>query len=225
MDGKHSFVIEASGIDARPDIAGAGGSDIPASSYPPCDEVSDELLIRSLADRADWAMNLLYQRYSGQLYSLAYRMVGNSTAAEDLLQEVFLSLWRRATTYTSYCGSVRNWLLSIMHHRAVDYLRHKRRHNPPHEALLEEADHNEEVAAPDAWDDAWRTIQSSIIRECLACLPPDQRATIELVYFHGWTQAEIASKLSIPLGTVKSRMRLGLLHLRKELEKRGIINE
>jgi RNA polymerase sigma factor (sigma-70 family) len=170
-------------------------------------------------------MNLLYQRYSSMLYPLAYHMVGNHVVAEDLLQEVFLSVWRNATSYTSDAGNVRNWLFSITHHRAVDYLRYKRRHSPVQETVLEEAERNEEAATPDVWDDTWRSIQASIIRECLALLHPEQRATIELVYFHGWTQAEISEKLSIPLGTVKSRMRLGLLRLRKELEQRGILNE
>ncbi len=219
MDGKHSFVIEPSGVGAATVVTSE-----PDRLAAQCDEASDEQLLHALADQADWAMNLLYQRYSSQLYSLAYRMAGNHTAAEDLLQEVFLSIWRRAASYAPHYGSVRNWLLSIMHHRAVDYLRHKRRHNPAHEALLEEVDLSEDTATPDVWDDTWRTIQASIIRECLTCLPREQRATIELVYFHGWTQAQIASTFSIPLGTVKSRLRLGLLHLRKELEKRGIIS-
>jgi RNA polymerase sigma factor (sigma-70 family) len=218
MDGKQSFVMVTSEVvvDSGPNAI----EDIQLQR----DEASDEFLIKALADRADWAMDLLYQRYGSLLYSLAYRMVGNHSAAEDLLQEVFLSIWRRATSYASPSGSVRNWLLSIMHHRAVDYLRHKRRQSPTQETPLEEAERNEEVAIPDLWDDTWRTIQGSIIRECLARLLPEQRATIELVYFHGWTQAEIAQKFSIPLGTVKSRIRLGLLHLRKELEKRGIVS-
>jgi RNA polymerase sigma factor (sigma-70 family) len=218
MDGKQSFVMIAS------DVVVDFGPNAIADPQLQRDEASDEFLIKALADRADWAMDLLYQRYGGLLYSLAYRMVGNHSAAEDLLQEVFLSIWRRAASYASPSGSVRNWLLSIMHHRAIDYLRHKRRHSPAQETPLEEAERNEDAAIPDLWDDTWRTIQGSIIRECLACLLPEQRATIELVYFHGWTQAEIAQKFSIPLGTVKSRIRLGLLHLRKELEKRGIVS-
>lgn len=225
MDGTHSFIIEASGPDAEVGAIVTAGSDTLAEAQ--YDEASDEQLLHALADKADRAMNLLYQRYSSQLYSLAYRMVGNHTAAEDLLQEVFLSIWRNATSYAPHCGSVRNWLLSIMHHRAVDYLRHKRRqwiHSPPYETLLEEVDLNEDSAIPDVWDDTWRTIQASTIRECLACLLREQRAAIELVYFHGWTQAQIAATFSIPLGTVKSRLRLGLLHLRKELEKRGILS-
>jgi RNA polymerase sigma factor (sigma-70 family) len=219
MDGEQSFVMMASGIvvDAGPDTG--------ASLQLQCDEASDEQLMHALVEQTDWAIGVLYQRYSSPLYSLAYRIVGNHAVAEDLLQEVFLSIWRSSTSYTSHSGSVRNWLFSIMHHRAIDYLRYKRRHSPGQETVLEEAERCEEAAAPDVWDDTWRTIQASIIRECLALLQPEQRVTIELVYFHGWTQAEIAAKFSIPLGTIKSRMRLGLLRLRKELEKRGIINE
>lgn len=218
MDGKQTFAIVDSGTDDD------SGPVVIASPQLQYDEASDEQLIKALVDRPDWAIDGLYLRYSGPLYSLAYRMVGNQTAAEDLLQEVFLSIWRNAGSYTLQAGSVRNWLFSIMHHRAVDYLRYKRRHSPPQETVLEEAERNEEVAMPDVWDDTWRNIQASIIRECLTLLLPEQRATIELVYFHDWTQTEISQKLSIPIGTVKSRMRLGLLHLRRELEKRGIIS-
>ncbi len=218
MDGKQSFATVEIGVVADSESVAL------ASPQLQDDEVSDEQLMKALVDRPDWALDGLYLRYSGPLYSLAYHMVGNQTAAEDLLQEVFLSIWRSAGSYTSRAGSVRNWLFSIMHHRAIDYIRYKRRHTPAQETVLEEAERNEDVAIPDVWDDTWRNIQASIIRECLARLHPEQRATIELVYFHGWTQAEISQKLSIPLGTVKSRVRLGLLHLRRELEKRGIVS-
>lgn len=219
MDGEPSFVMVA----AAADEVDASGPDPLAQSQ--LDEASDEDLIHALVDRADWAMSLLYQRYKRPLYSLAYRMVSDQAVAEDLTQEVFLSIWHNAVSYTSDMGSARNWLFTITRYRAIDYIRYKHRHSPAQETGLEEADLNEDTATPDAWDDTWRTVQASIIRECLACLLPEQRLTIELVHFRGWTQAEIAQKLSIPPGTVKSRMRLGLRHLRKELEKRGIIND
>ena len=219
MDGEHLFVMVAADADA---VVASGPDPLAQLQH---DEASDEDLINALADRADWAMSLLYQRYKRQLYSLAYHVVGNQAVAEDLTQEVFLSIWRSASSYTSGMGSVRNWLFSITRYRAIDYIRYKHRHSPAQETDLEEVDLNEDAATPDLWDDTWRTIQASIIRECLVCLLPEQRLTIELVYFRGWTQAEISQRFSTPIGTVKSRMRLGLHHLRKELEKRGIINE
>jgi RNA polymerase sigma factor (sigma-70 family) len=189
----------------------------------PCrDELSDENLIQALTDGSVWAMELLYQRYSALLYSLAYRMVANRQIAEDLLQDVFLVLWQRAASYAPQSGSVRSWLISIMHHRTIDYLRSERRRCKLKEATWEEVEQEENTALPDVWDEVWHSLESSLIRDCLMKLLPEQRIVIELAYFHGWTHVEIAEKCHMPLGTVKGRMRLGLLHLKRELEKRGI---
>ncbi len=185
------------------------------------DEASDETLIAALAGGATWAMDLLYQRYSRTLYSLAYRMVNDRQTAEDLLQEVFLKVWRYATSYAPQLGSVSSWLTSIMRHRAIDYQRNARRHvlkNIP----LEESEQDLGGVFPDAWDEVWRSVQISLVRACLMRLPPEQRTVIELAYFEGRTHSEIAKMHRLPLGTVKARMRLGLQHLRRELEKRGI---
>ena len=185
------------------------------------DELGDEHLIQALADGRTWAMELLYQRYNGPLYSLAYRIVADRQVAEELLQEVFLATWRHAASYTPASGNVRRWLMSITHHRAIDYLRHRRRH-PLKEVALEGIEQDESIAYPDVWDDVWHSTQISMVRECMMELLPEQRLVIELAYFQGWTQSEIAKANQVPLGTVKARIRLGLQHLRRELEKRGI---
>src|SRR5438045_9078845 len=91
------------------------------------DELSDEALINALAEGAEWAMEPLYERYNRMLYSLAYRMVADHQVAEDLLQDAFLSVWRHASSYWPQSGTVRSWLLSIVHHRTIDYLRAVRR--------------------------------------------------------------------------------------------------
>ncbi len=184
----------------------------------PIEQLSDEVLITAIAKGAVWAMEPLYQRYSRIMYSLAYRMVADHQVAEDLLQDAFLSVWKRATSYSPQSGAVRSWLVSIMHHRTIDYLRAVRRRSVMKEATLDEVERDERTAFPDAWDEAWQNVQSAKIREALMNLPTEQRMVIELAYFQGWTHSEIAEGCQIPLGTVKARMRLGLVRLKRALE-------
>lgn len=185
-------------------------------------EQSDEALILAIAGGAVWAMEPLYQRYSRLLYSMAYRMVSDHQIAEDLIQEAFLSVWRRAISYSPQSGAVRSWLISIVHHRTIDYLRSVRRRSVMKEATWEEVEQDDRAAVPDVWDEAWRSIQSSQVRAALMDIPTEQRMVIELAYFQGWTHTEIAEGCLIPLGTVKARMRLGLKHLKRGLEKMGV---
>ena len=186
------------------------------------DELSDEALINAIAEGAEWAMEPLYERYNRVLYSLAYRMVADHQVAEDLLQDAFLSVWRRATSYSPQSGSVRSWLVSIVHHRTIDYLRAVRRRSILKEATWEEVEQDERTAFPDVWDEAWRSVQSAQVRAALMNIPTEQRMVIELAYFQGWTHSEIAAGCEIPLGTVKARMRLGLSRLRGLLAQMGV---
>lgn len=186
------------------------------------DEPSDEALLDAIAGGATWAMESLYQRYSRILYSLAYRMVADHQVAEDLLQDAFMAVWKRSTSYSTQAGTARSWLISILHHRAIDYLRKVRRRSVIQEAPLEELEFEETVAFPDVWDEAWRNVQSSHVRTALLKIAPEQRLVIELAYFQGWTHSEIAEGTQIPLGTVKARMRLGLQHLKRILQQMGM---
>jgi RNA polymerase sigma-70 factor, ECF subfamily len=188
----------------------------------PVDQLSDEVLLSAVARGAVWAMEILYERYSRILYSLAYRMVADHQVAEDLLQDAFLAIWRRATSYSPQSGAARSWVVSIMHHRTIDYLRSVRRRSTLKEASWEEVERDERTAFPDAWDEAWQNIQSAKIREALMQLPTEQRMVIELAYFQGWTHSEIAEGCQIPLGTVKARMRLGLARLKRVVEEMGL---
>lgn len=190
-------------------------------AFPP-DELSDAALIQALTEGAVWAMEQLYHRYSRVFYSLAYRMVADHQVAEDLTQDAFLSVWRHATSFSPQSGLARVWLMSIAHHRTIDYLRAVRRRSGLKESPLEEAELDERTAFPDVWDEAWRSVQSSQVRAALLSIPTDQRMVIELSYFQGWTHSEIAEGCEIPLGTVKARMRLGLQHLKKALQKMGV---
>src|SRR2546429_1428578 len=185
-------------------------------------EPSDEALLNAIAGGAVWAMDSLYQRYSRILYSLAYRMVADHQVAEDLLQDAFLAVWRRAISYSPQTGAARSWLISILHHRTIDYLRKVRRQSSIQVAPLEEIELNESIAYPDTWDEAWQSVKSSHVRAALMKIPTEQRLVIELAYFQGWTHTEIAEGTQIPLGTVKARMRLGLLNLKQILIKMGI---
>src|SRR6266436_10369948 len=185
-------------------------------------DLSDEALLNAIAGGAVWAMESLYERYSRILYSLAYRMVADHQVAEDLLQDAFLSVWRRAISYSPQTGAARSWLISILHHRTIDYLRRVRRRSTIQEAPLEDIELDESTASPDVWDEAWRSVKSSHVRAALMKIPTEQRLVIELAYFQGWTHTEIAEGTQIPLGTVKARMRLGLLHLKQILIQMGI---
>jgi RNA polymerase sigma-70 factor (ECF subfamily) len=186
------------------------------------DELSDEALINAIAEGAEWAMEPLYERYNRMLYSLAYRMVADHQVAEDLLQDAFLSVWRRATSYSPQSGTVRSWLISIVHHRTIDYLRAVRRRAGLKEVTWEEVELDERTAFPDVWEEAMRSVQSGQLRAALMNIPSEQRMVIELAYFQGWTHSEIAAGCEIPLGTVKARMRLGLSHLRVLLVEMGV---
>jgi|SRR5215467_2104839 len=184
------------------------------------DEYADEDLLIAIAQGEKEAMERLYQRYHRLLYSLAYHMVADPQIAENLTQDAFLAIWRGASSYSPHSSSARSWLVSIVQHRTIDYLRRiRRRSTSMKEIPLEEIEHDERVAFPDVWDSVWRSVQSEQVRAGLLKLPPEQRLVIELAYFQGWTHREIAAGLDIPLGTVKARMRLGLIHLKRLLEQ------
>src|SRR5260221_10804747 len=112
-------------------------------------DLSDEALLNAIATGAVWAMESLYQRYSRILYSLAYRMIADHQVAEDLLQDAFIAVWKRSTSYSPQVGAARSWLISILHHRAIDYLRKVRRRSNILEAPLEEIEFEETFAFPD----------------------------------------------------------------------------
>lgn len=178
---------------------------------------SDEQIIAALAQQDLDALEELYDRYGKVAYSLAYRIVGDRGAAEDLVQDAYLSVWRRAASYHPEKGSARNWLLSIVHHRSIDRLRHVASSGAliPYDELPE---NSEQSGAPGIWQQAWSNVQGDIVRTALERLPQEQKKSIELAYFSGYTQAEIASLMGVPLGTVKGRMRIGLQKLRSMLE-------
>ena len=171
---------------------------------------TDEELLEQIRARDVSALDVLYERYKSYAFALAYRMVGNREVAEEVTQDAFLSVWRQGATYRPALGRVKPWLLSIVHHRAIDFLRTA-------------AAKRQNVALDDAWMqasdvDVFRDVYSTLRREqivrALASLPGEQRQAVELAYFQGCTFVEIGDMTGVPVGTVKSRVRLALGKLR-----------
>jgi RNA polymerase sigma-70 factor, ECF subfamily len=182
-------------------------------------EDDDRRILARIADGELNALEALYDRYRTVAYSIALRVTGDATLAEDVLQEAFLGAWRHAGRYAEVRGSVKTWLLAIVHHRAVDAVRRRR----PTATLPE----TEDVAPPaltlpDVWGEVSADLDADTVRGALAVLPEAQREAIELAYFGGLSQQEIAERTGAPLGTVKGRMRLGLLAMRKHLLEQGV---
>jgi RNA polymerase sigma-70 factor (ECF subfamily) len=175
---------------------------------------ADRAVLARIANGELHALDELYERYKTMAYSIAYRITNDAAAAEDVVQDAFLGAWRNAGRYVEGRGSVKTWLLSIVHHRAIDAVRRRR----PVAGLPEREDvPPPALRLPDVWGEVSATLDAESVRAALAALSDAQREAIELAYFGGLTQVEIAERTSTPLGTVKSRMRLGLLAMRRVL--------
>ena len=172
-----------------------GGEDAPASL--------------AIGDRA--AIGDLYDRYGRLAYSLALQLVRDPALAEDIVQDAFLTIWRRAEDFDGRRGTVRSWLLTIVHHRAIDVLRSARyrRDGKEGEVVLQGLQANCQVE-----HEAQQREEARVVRQALGVLPHDQRLAVDLAYFGGYSYPEIAQFLGLPVGTVKSRLRLALRKLR-----------
>jgi RNA polymerase sigma-70 factor (ECF subfamily) len=174
--------------------------------------LADEELMDLVQEGEVRAFEVIFDRHAGPGYSLAYRMCGRRALAEDIVQEAFLSLWRSGSGYDRARGSVRSWVLSAVHNRAIDALRRggsRESRNVRDEGIAER------LPAPEATDtEVERRDEARRVRSALDELPPDQRQVIELAYFGGFTHSQIAEMLELPPGTVKGRMRLGLTKMR-----------
>jgi RNA polymerase sigma-70 factor, ECF subfamily len=181
--------------------------------------LADEELMALVAKGQARAFETIYERHGGAAFSLAYRMCGSCALAEDVAQEAFLSIWRSGGRYDRARGSVRTWVLGIVHNRAIDALRrtvvHERR-RASDEGIEERFEARERTEV-----EAARREEASTIRGMLQTLPDEQSTVIELAYFGGFTHSEIAEMLGAPIGTVKGRMRLGLEKLRGQLAPQG----
>jgi RNA polymerase sigma-70 factor (ECF subfamily) len=181
--------------------------------------LADAELISLLSDGDMRAFASLYDRHSRPAYSLAYRLTNGRQAAEDLVQEAFIKVWRSAGSYRVGRGSVRPWILSIVRNRAIDLFRShasRRRTQEKAESEVPRSQPNE------AFAEIWRNFKRDLVRQALEELPYEQREVLVLSHFSELTHAEIAEHLRLPLGTVKGRLRLGLEKLRKNTELRGM---
>ena len=173
------------------------------------DPVRDASLVSAIRSGNEQAMGELYDLYSGLVYSVALRILGDTGAAEDVLQEIFMQLWRSPQAFDSSRGRLPAWLAVIARNRAIDSLRRRR----------PEADWSDVVLSiePDLSGEAERRRAMEKVRDVLNGMPAPQRSALEMAFFEGLTHAEIAEKVGDPLGTVKTRIRTGLLALRQAL--------
>jgi RNA polymerase sigma-70 factor (ECF subfamily) len=181
-------------------------------------EVTDAALVRRLSAREGGALDVLYARYGRPAYSLALRIIGDSGFAEDVVQEVFLALWRDPSRYDPGRGGFASWLLSLTHHKAVDAVRReeslRRRRQAATEDTVAMADENGTASVD---EEVWSVLRGERVRKALRDLPDAQREALALAYFGGYTQREVASLTDTPLGTVKTRMLAGMRKLRESL--------
>jgi RNA polymerase sigma-70 factor, ECF subfamily len=180
------------------------------------ERLADEELMPLIGEKNPDAFEVFYDRHGGVAYSLAYRIVGERGAAEDVTQEAFISIWRSGARYDAARGSVRTWMLGIVRNRAIDFLRSKAGKAPKldfdDDSILEH-----HPAAEQTESEALERETAQEVRGALDELPGEQAKVIQLAYFGGFSHSEIAGMLGVPLGTVKGRMRLGLEKIRGEL--------
>lgn len=176
--------------------------------------LSDEALIALVARRDEAALAALYDRFGRVAYGLAVRVLRDRALAEDAVQEAFMTVWRTADRFVAERSKGSTWILTFVHRRAVDLVRREERRRvepletPPDDAL---------AAGPD--EEAWLRLRRERVQRALRSLPDQQREALELAYFGGFTQSELAERLGQPLGTIKSRMFTGLARLRELLEE------
>jgi RNA polymerase sigma-70 factor, ECF subfamily len=177
------------------------------------DRTQDEAYLRRLQAREESALEQLYDRYGALAFTVAWRILGDRHQAEDVVQDVFLSIWRNAGRYDPKQSSFRSWFMTIVRNRCFDKLRGR--------ATRPQLSHEAEIAdAPGTHDVLGEVTQSLVaqtVREALDGLPLEQRQTIELAYYHGLSQTEISQQMAVPLGTVKGRVRMAMQKLRDML--------
>ncbi|HEY3523393.1 MAG TPA: sigma-70 family RNA polymerase sigma factor [Candidatus Limnocylindrales bacterium] len=186
------------------------GPDLVAAAQPP-----DSELVAAMANGRLEALGELYDRHRAAAFGLAYRITGDAGIAEDVVHDAFLGAWRNADRYAPDRSGVKTWLMSIVHHRAIDAVRLRR---PTSELPDPDAAPPASLTSPDVWAEIGGRLDAERIRHALDALSAVQREALELAYFGGLTQQEIADRTATPLGTVKSRVRLGLMALRRSLE-------
>jgi RNA polymerase sigma-70 factor (ECF subfamily) len=179
--------------------------------------LSEEALVALVARGDDTALAELYDRVGRMAYGLAFRVLRDERLAEDAVQEAFLVVWRTAAGFSAERAKATTWILTLVHRRAVDLVRREERRRT--EPLGEAEGVADEAGSPSAEDAAWLHFERERVQQALSLLPDTQREAIELAYYGGFTQSELAERLGQPLGTIKSRMFAGLSRLRELLDE------
>jgi RNA polymerase sigma-70 factor (ECF subfamily) len=199
---------------------------VPAPSLRPMDRDSvpsgdgtgngfaDEILMQRMAGGDRHALGAFYSRYGGLAFALAHRMLGERDAAQDVVQEAFVALWRRAADFDAARCAPRTWLVAIVRNRCIDELRRR----ASAAKRVTELDAQPAALEYDPWPETWKRACGAAIGGALARLPPEQREVVELGFYSGLSHAQIAARVGAPLGTVKKRMRTGLKRLRAQLD-------
>jgi RNA polymerase sigma-70 factor (ECF subfamily) len=177
----------------------------------------DEELVRAVVAGTHSALAALYDRYGRRAYSLARRVCGDDTLAEDVVQEVFLAFWRDPRRFDPGRGAFGTWILTLVHHKSVDAVRRESAIRRRTVAGVEEGNEWSAPAGPGADQGALRAVEAGVVRGALGDLPAEQREALALAYFGGYSQREVATLTGVPLGTVKSRMFSGIRRLRGAL--------
>jgi RNA polymerase sigma-70 factor (ECF subfamily) len=182
----------------------------PTATSPDARRAEEAALIARIVARDERAVEELYRRYSGPLYSLAYQVTGSDRFAQDVVQEVFVAVWRDAGRFDPDKGSAGPWLFSLARHKAIDLVRREANVRK----RTADVDLEFEQAPDDVHDEAWLRVRRERVRAAIAQLTETQRTALELAFFGGLTHVEVAERLDIPLGTAKTRIRSALLKLR-----------
>ena len=178
------------------------------------ESLGDENLLTLIAHGDKDALECFYERYSTQVFSLARYMLKDEAIAEEIAQDVFLAVWQKASTFKANRGSPKGWLMSIAHHRVIDHVRSAKRARASMERMAQEMVSLDKLYQVRTEDEALRSIERQEIAKALQSIPEAQRTVILMSYFQGYSQSEIAEILDQPLGTVKTRIRLGMQKLR-----------
>ncbi len=183
------------------------------------ESLEDHQLLQRISDRDRNALDALYTRYMSPVYSLAMYMLRHQTLAEEVTQDVFLNIWLKATSFRPDRGQPRSWIMSVAHHKIVDVIRSRRR-----AAMMINSEGDETLSqfpsrGPSTEEEVERRLERERIQRAMDTLPPSQRVVIELAYFEGYSQSEMAQRLGQPLGTVKTRVRLAMQKLRMALQE------
>jgi RNA polymerase sigma-70 factor, ECF subfamily len=186
--------------------------------YPMKEESTDERMDVELLEKVGRGdrdgLRELYDRYSGAVYSMAYRVLNNETETQDLLQEVFLQIWQKAALYDPTRGKPLTWVMSLARNKAIDRLRSLQRRSRLHDEIQKESQSVDPINSGDSRDEVYAQETGRVVRGAVMELSKEQRQAIEMAYFSGLTQNEIAERLNEPLGTIKARIRRGMLRLK-----------